>query len=109
MGAYTKVGSLVIAEPPVLPQIFGLRSWACLMQTEVITAAGSGSSPMIWSGGRVWMAHFPDPLKADNRRDRIAFILSFGLIFPAFHLSNEGNRYGLWGGELNRQQVEDHR
>jgi ABC-type transport system substrate-binding protein len=32
-----------------------------MMQTEVITAGGSGNAPMIWSGGMAWMADFPDP------------------------------------------------
>jgi ABC-type transport system substrate-binding protein len=32
-----------------------------LMQTEVITAGGSGNAQMIWSGGMAWMADFPDP------------------------------------------------
>jgi oligopeptide transport system substrate-binding protein len=32
-----------------------------LAQAEVITAGGSGTAPMIWSGGMAWIADFPDP------------------------------------------------
>jgi peptide/nickel transport system substrate-binding protein len=32
-----------------------------MMQTEVIAAGGSGTAPMIWSGGMAWLADFPDP------------------------------------------------
>jgi oligopeptide transport system substrate-binding protein len=32
-----------------------------MMQTEVIAVGGSGTAPMIWSGGMAWMSDFPDP------------------------------------------------
>ncbi len=32
-----------------------------LAQANVIEAGGSGTAPMIWSGGMAWIADFPDP------------------------------------------------